>query len=79
MYKTFKIGEYCRGGILVADINNGVVKVTAQNWDTKETIASVLQPTFNEWNMFLFLNDMTSSYYADKVMDYIKKALTTKN
>jgi len=75
MYKTFKIGEYCRGGIIVADVNKGIVKITVQDWDTKETIDCKLMYDFDEFAMNMFLNDQTSCYYADKVMDYIKKAL----
>jgi hypothetical protein len=78
MKKTFKIGEYAIGGIIAVEINKGQVKIAAKDWDTKAVIRnSTFSPAVGMMTIEMYLNDLTTCYYADKVMDYIKKSLTT--
>ena len=93
--KTWKIGEYCKGGIITAEIvtKNGyeIVYVIGKEWDfsagsnkgsnqsnAKEFIRLMVVPT--EWNinevqreLSDFLHDLTTSYYADQVMEWINE------
>ena len=72
--KTFKIGEYAVGGIVVANINKSIVEVQFKDWNTKEVITEckIDGSKFNSRNELLdFLNENTSSYYADKIVEWI--------
>ena len=73
--KTFKIGEYAKGGIVTVQITGKVIIVKALDWNTKAQImsGSVTSDERNaQWKLNDFLNDITSSYYADKVLSWIK-------
>lgn len=73
--KTFKIGEYCKGGILTVKITGKLIEVKALDWNTRKQVmsGSVLCNERNaQWKLNDFLNDLTSSYYADKVLTWIK-------
>ena len=73
--KTFKIGEYCKGGIIAVEITGKVVQIKALDWNTKKQIStgSVMSDERQaQWKIDSYLNDLTSSYYASKVMDWIK-------
>jgi hypothetical protein len=73
--KTFRIGEYCKGGILTVEITGKLIVIKALDWNSKKQI-SVGTMTADErqaqWKIDNYLNDLTSSYYASKVMDWIK-------
>ena len=67
--KIFRIGEYAIGGLIYARINKSDVTIACKDWDTKKIIYEYtsnerqsLENTLLEW---------TSSYHADKVMEYI--------
>jgi hypothetical protein len=74
--KTFKIGEYAIGGIIQVRITENVIKIDALDWTTKEKImgrefnAEVLNA---DYEVIDYLNELTSSYYADQVLEFIKK------
>lgn len=72
MTKQFKIGEYAIGGIIKVDKNRGHVTIQALDWDTKDVLVSRRFFDWGEEAMANCLNDLTSSYYADKILDYIK-------
>lgn len=80
MKKLFKIGEYAIGGIIEADVKKDSIAIKARDWNTKSIIR---QQTFyfnhNEMNLNsmldVYLNDLTSSYYAEKIKEWIKKNL----
>ena len=72
MKKTFKIGEYAIGGIIAVEINGGAVTISAKDWDTKNTIMSESYSTDRLFEAEMYLNELTSCYYADKVMNFIK-------
>ena len=76
MKKTFKIGEYALGGIIEVNINKGVVDISVKDWDTKEELRSRTTYPFDEYRMRRFLElEITTPYYTDKVIEYIKKKL----
>lgn len=85
--KTFKIGEYARGGIITVETKGDTVIIIGKDWDhsagtrkssdqsnakefTRETIQADQDGA--ERKMLDFLCDLTTSYYADQVMTWIK-------
>ena len=76
MKKTFKIGEYCAGGIIHVKTSNQGNSVTFVNSDfTTRTIldVKVFRWPLDLFNIEVYLNDLTSSYYASKIIDWIKE------
>lgn len=78
--KTFKIGEYAIGGIIEArvtdeDSNYEVVEVKALEWDnpTKVVMSDWAETDHVKWynSILNTLNEMTSNYHAEKVMEWI--------
>ena len=74
MTKTFKIGEYAVGGIVKVSVRNFDVKIQALDWNTKEVVE---ERDFNKMNLnevqFYLEDQITSHYYADKIMKFIKE------
>lgn len=91
--KTFKIGEYCKGGVITIETTKTQVKVIAKEWDfSKGSNKGSDQSNAKEWNRLEvsltdsgaerkvddFLNDLTTSYYSGVVLDWIKTKVTFK-
>lgn len=91
--KTFKIGEYCKGGVITIETTKTQVKVIAKEWDTSKGYSKGSdQSQAKEWNRLEvsltdsgaerkvddFLNDLTTSYYSGVVLDWIKTKVTFK-
>lgn len=89
--KTWKIGEYCKGGIITVEINGKIITVIGKEWDySKGTMRSSDQSKAKEWTrgtavatdreaerkLSDFLCDLTTSYYADQVIEWIKSKVT---
>lgn len=77
--KTFKIGEYAVGGIIQVCTTSNSITIDALEWNSKQKIMGRefqvrAMNVSNEINNYL--NELTSSYYADKVMDFIKENVT---
>jgi len=73
--KTFKIGEYAVGGIITAEITGKVIVIKALDYNTKKVVntGSVISNERQaQWKLDSYLNELTSSYYAGKVLDWIK-------
>ena len=85
--KTWKIGEYMKGGVLTVEINGDKINIIAKDWDTsagytkksnqsnaKEfTRGTILSTDSNaERKMMDFLEDLTTHYYASEVVKWIK-------
>jgi hypothetical protein len=73
--KQFKIGEYAIGGIIKVTISNSMITIQALDYNSKEVLMSnvyVMTET-SYWDMKDFLNELTSSYYAEMVMEYIEE------
>ena len=48
--KTFKIGEYCKGGIITVEIKGKVISVIGKEWDySKGSRKSSNQSNAKEW------------------------------
>ena len=89
--KTWKIGEYCKGGIITIETTKTQVKVIAKEWDySKGSSKGSDQSKAKEWNRLevnlasndaenkvnWFLFDLTSTYYTDVILDWIKTKVT---
>jgi hypothetical protein len=85
--KTFKIGEYSRGGVITAEVKKNKVTVIFKNWDfSKGSTKSSDQSQAPEYNrievdatssgaegkLLHALWDDTSSYYSEIVLAWIK-------
>lgn len=93
MKKTWKIGEYCKGGIITAEVTKTKVLIIGKDWDMSagckkssdqsnakeftrlELDRAKLSPREMRDLQYEFLNDLTTSYYASQVMDWIKEHL----
>ena len=91
--KTFKIGEYCKGGVITVETTATTVKVIGKEWDmskgtnkgsdqSKAKEFTRLEKNVNdsgaERSIDDFLCDLTTSYYAGQVMDWIKTKISFK-
>ena len=92
--KTWKLGEVCKGGVVTIETTKTQVKVIAKEWDTSKGYNKGSdQSGAKEWNRLEislsdsgaerkvddFLQDLTTSYYAGEVLDWIKTKVTFKN
>lgn len=80
--KSFKIGEYAVGGIIKVMITGKVIQIQALDYNSKEvvqqgTVTTELRSA--ERQITDFLNDLTSSYYAGKIMDWITNKVDLKS
>lgn len=93
--KTWKIGEYCKGGIITVEITGKVIVVIGKEWDfskgsrrgsdqsnAKEFTRGTIAAT--DYDAFRKLNDflcdLTTSYYAEQVIKWIEtKVKITKS
>ena len=78
--KTFRIGEYAIGGIIKAEVTDEgdqyeIVEVKALEWNnpTRVVMADWAETDHVKWynSILNTLNEMTSSYHADKIMEWI--------
>lgn len=79
--KSFKIGECAVGGIIKVVITGKVIQIEALDYYSKKqvmvgTISSNEEGSRRKIDNFL--NELTSSYYAGKVMEYIEKNINLK-
>ena len=85
--KTWKLGEVCQGGIISVEINGNVINIIGKEWDTsagykkssnqsnakeftRKTIVTIDTEAYNK--CFMFLTDLTTSYYADEILKWIE-------
>ena len=88
--KTWKIGEYCKGGIITVELIGDEVNIIGKEWDyAKGTSKGSNQSNAKEWTRLtldrteynaerrcdMFLFDLTTSYYAGQVLEWIKGEL----
>ena len=91
--KTWKIGEYCRGGIITAVATANSAIVIGRDWDlSKGTQRGSNQSNAKEFcrikvkadnsnalnQLEEFLNDLTTAYYTDIVLDWIQSKVELK-
>lgn len=80
--KQFKIGEYAVGGIIKVDITGKVISIKALDYYSKKEVMSGSIMTDERdayWKIFNYLHELTSSYYADKIMEFIKSKANLNN
>lgn len=74
--KTFKIGEYAIGGIIQVRTTSDTINIDALDWNSNQKIMGreFRVKAMNVTNEIdSYLNELTSSYYAEKVFDFIKE------
>lgn len=92
--KTWKIGEYAKGGIITVEISKTEIAIIGKDWDfstgsrkssdqsnakefDRETV-SLDSSVESHKKVSEFLHDLTTSYYAEKIMDWIAQNSTFK-
>lgn len=85
--KTFKLGEVARGGIITADVTKTQIAIIGKEWDYSQgSRRSSNQTKAKEWTrrtvnitdpsafrtLDFFLNDLTTSYYSDQNLKWVK-------
>jgi hypothetical protein len=73
--KQFKIGEYAIGGIIKVTTSNTMITIQALDYNSKKVLMgnTYVMTETSYWGMKDFLNELTSSYYADMVMEFIEE------
>jgi len=89
--KTFKIGEYAKGGVISVIVNAKNITIIGKDWDfstgsrkssdqsnAKEFTRANFDANLNDSyrNALDFLCDLTTSYYADTIMKWIETKVT---
>lgn len=77
--KTFKIGECCKGGIISVETKGQNISVIGREYVsgkefTRLDISADNSDVYKK--LFFFISDLTSAYYTDKVIDFIKSKVT---
>jgi hypothetical protein len=76
--KSFKIGEYAVGGIIRVDITGKVIQIKALDYFTKKEVSTgstlATDPDV-EGKIDDYLNELTSCYNAEKIMEWIKSKI----
>ena len=78
--KTWRIGEECVGGTIQAKVSEGTyfpqgttAKILVKDYKTAEVVDLRVFGRLHENNLLVYLHDITSSYYAEKVMEWVKE------
>ena len=89
--KTFKIGEYAKGGVISVETTKTKVTIINREWDfskgsnrgsSQSNAPEIDRITVNvsqsdAENILLdYLEDLTTPYYAGQIMDWIKESVT---
>jgi hypothetical protein len=76
MTKQFKIGECAVGGIIKINTesknNLHTITIAALDWYSKQELFSATFRMNDERKIDNYLNELTTSYYSDKIINYIK-------
>lgn len=82
MRKTFNIGEYCLHGTIVAIATEKEFKLQVCKFrQPKEVMLEKIfdrDDPISKWACTMFLEDVTTPYYADKVINYFEEKLKAK-
>jgi hypothetical protein len=72
--KTWKLGEYAAGGIIQAYVKPGqFVTVRVIELQTQAMLENKLfRWPLDLFNVEVYLNDLTTSYYASKIVEWMK-------
>ena len=92
--RTFKIGEYARGGVITAEVKGDEITIIGKEWDFSQgSTRGASQKNAKEWIRFNmkndahngyhklqeFLCDLTSYGWADKIMKWIETKIKIIN
>jgi hypothetical protein len=73
--KQFKIGERAVGGIIAVEITGKVISIKALDYFSKREVSTgsaISTDRGAENKLDFYLNELTTSYYADKILNWIK-------
>lgn len=87
--KTFKIGEYCKGGVISVEINDDVITLIGKDWDgstgyrkssnqsnAKEFIRKSIKNGYSSYDLvYDFLIDLTTHYYTEEIIKWINSKI----
>ena len=91
--KTWKIGEYAKGGIITVETKGNKVSIINKQWDfskgtrrsSNQTNADVLDrreydcdSSSPERDISNFLHELTTSYYSDEILKWIESKVDIK-
>jgi hypothetical protein len=83
MTKTFKIGEYALGGTIRVSIPKTLttikIDIIDSNFKTKKLINQYIYYSFDRIRMERDLFQITTSYWSDKILEYISKTMKQKS
>ena len=71
--KTWRIGEYCAGGVIRAKSCGEIVKLEIRDYYNDAILNHGAFGRIHERQIFEFLTRSTTPYYADKVLQWIKQ------
>jgi len=89
--KTFKLGEWAKGGIITVETTAKTITVIGKEWDySKSSRKSSDQTNAKEFTrksfdpqadscrreLEMFLNDLTTSYYSGQIIEWIETKIT---
>lgn len=89
--KTFKIGEYAKGGVITVEIVGKLITVIGKDWDfsagskkssdqsnAKEfTRGTITADEYDaRWKINRFLSDLTTSFHTDNILKWIESKVT---
>jgi hypothetical protein len=85
--KTFKIGEYCKGGVITVEIKGKVITVIGKDYDfSTGSNRGSSQKNAKEWTrgtvlateqdasrqLNMFIGDLTTSWWTGKIIKWIE-------
>ena len=91
--KTWLLGENCQGGVITIVINGKMIEVQGKEWDfskgsnknSDQSNAKIFRRDIvmadnldSKYNLLDILNDLTSSYYADEICNWIESKVQLK-
>ena len=91
--KTFKLGEWARGGVIVASVDKEKIEISVRDWDTKagynrgssqknakeiEHYTYYLNESKLYWNLYSKLADITTHYYAETIIEWLESKADKK-
>jgi hypothetical protein len=79
--KSFKIGECAIGDIIRVDIQGKLIQVKALDWNTKKEVSSGSAMSDDDdcsRKIEDYLMDLTTCYFAGKIMEWIKSKLNVR-
>jgi hypothetical protein len=91
--KTWKLGEVCRGGVITVEATDKKITIIGKEWDfttgsrkssdqsnAKEfTRQEFVTKETGEYPLDMFLSDLSTSYWAGEIINWIKSKVKLKS